>query len=537
MKSNIMLKYGAVCLTLLTATACNDFLDTTPKDSLSQTTAWQTPDDVDKFLIGCYNGWIDDYHLMYFDCASDIAYNNFPWEGYTVMGNGSLTASNYGYSLYNFYTISQCNNVIDHIDQVTFSSQSVKDNMLGQAKTIRANKYFDMNFWYGGVPIVSAYTNANEAKIPRKTEAEVKQFIYDEIDEAITLLPNVPAQRGRIAKGTALAIKMRSALYWGDYQRAKDAAQAIIDLGVYELHPNYAEIFTVAGQGSKEIIAAAQFLTSQRTLYTVGQFYNNADGGWSSVVPTQKLVDMYEMADGKTITESSTYDATHPFAGRDPRMAMSILYPGQDWNGSVLNTLDETVNGSKNSNYPTAADNASKTALTWAKYLAPKSQYADMWATNACPILFRYAEVLLTYAEVENELNGPSADVYAKLDAVRTRAGMPAVDQSKYGTKETLRELIRRERCVELAGEGVRRADLVRWTDTSGQMLAMTAMNGNLTRIKGTVNMTGSDPYTRATVSGTEVIENRKFVKANRYLPIPQLAIDRNPQLTQNADY
>ena len=72
-----------------------------------------------------------------------------------------------------------------------------------------------------------------------------------------------------------------------------------------------------------------------------------------------------------------------------------------------------------------------------------------MWSTNASPIVFRYAEVLLSYAEAENELNGPSADVYAKINLVRQRVGMPAVDQTKYGTKDKLRELIRRERSVD----------------------------------------------------------------------------------------
>ena len=85
----------------------------------------------------------------------------------------------------------------------------------------------------------------------------------------------------------------------------------------------------------------------------IGQMYNNVDGGWSSIVPTQNLVDMYEMTDGKTKEESNLYDAAHPFANRDPRMAMSILYPGQDWRGSVLNTLDKTLaDKSDNKNYP-----------------------------------------------------------------------------------------------------------------------------------------------------------------------------------------
>ncbi len=542
MKRRHFIYIATVCLGLSLFTSCDDFLDTVPKDSLSQGTAWQTPGDVDKFLVGCYDGWLDGSQLLYADCGSDIGYNNFPWEGYTLWGNGGLTAANPGDTYYSFSAISRCNNVIDHIDQVTFSDAAEKNNMLGQAKAIRAYRYFLLNFWYGGVPIVKAYTNADEAKVPRESEATVKQYVYDDIDDAINLLYEKPATRGRIAKGAALAIKMRSALYWGDYQRAKEAAQAIIDLNQYELHSNYAELFTVSGQSSKEIIAAVQYLTSQRTLYTIGQMYNNADGGWSSIVPTQTLVDMYEMTDGLPKEESSLYDATHPFANRDPRMAMTIIFPGCDWKGSVCNTLDASINGVKNANYPTSADNASKTALTWAKYLAPMDQYGDIWATNACPILFRYAEVLLSWAEAENELNGPSSDVYDKLDAIRTRAGMPAVDRTKYATQATLRKLIRNERAVELAGEGLRRADLVRWTNDDGSMLAMTALNTVLTRIVGTVDMTGSDPYTRATIDPTlsasqGVIETRTFKTHNRYLPIPQRAIDRNPKLEQNVGY
>ena len=95
-----------------------------------------------------------------------------------------------------------------------------------------------------------------------------------------------------------------------------------------------------------------------------------------------------------------------------------------DWNGTVVNTLDKTINGKDNANYPPSANNASKTALTWRKYL--DEQYANgIWNTNACPIVIRYAEVLLTYAEAVNELSGPSADVYDKLDLIRGRVGMP----------------------------------------------------------------------------------------------------------------
>lgn len=528
--------------------SCSDFLDTMPHDALSPSTTWKTEDDAEKFAVGCYNKWIEGGKLLYWDCASDIGYNNFPWEGWTVMGNGSLSASNYGTSFYNFTTIRRCNTFMENVTNVVFSDVAKEKDLKAQIRAIRAYNYFQMNFWYGGVPIIENYNSADEAKVSRKSEADVKKFVYDELDAIINDINITPSARGRVAKGAVLATKMRSALYWEDYSRAKEAAEAIMNLKQYELDPDYPNLFTIAGMDSKEIILSSQYLENLQGLTVVGQMYNNSDGGWSSIVPTQNLVDAYEMADGLTKEESGDYDPVHPFKGRDPRMAMTILFPGQNWkaNGkdeTIINTLDQALpNGSKNDNYPLVADNASKTGLTWAKYLAPMSQYSNIWNTGTCPVIFRYAEVLLSYAEATNELSGPSEDIYEVLDQIRQRVGMPSVDRSKYASKEKLRELIRRERLVELAGEGLRRADIVRWKDSNGKMIAETVMNGPLNRIVGTINYNETDPYLRATININALdkdkkVEDRKFPAFQRYLPIPQASLSKNPQLTQNTGY
>ena len=113
-----------------------------------------------------------------------------------------------------------------------------------------------------------------------------------------------------------------------------------------------------------------------------------------------------------------------------------------------------------------------------------------------------------------------------------------AVDRSKYGTQDKLRELIRRERTVEFAGEGLRRADILRWKDASGKMVAETVLNGPLNRISGTIDNNNNDPYTRATIATkVEFIEERSFKPHNRYMPIPQSARDANPNLSQNQGY
>lgn len=541
--------YIVLGMAALLGTSCSDFLDVTPKDALSPSTTWQTETDAEKFAIGCYDGWEDGGQLLYFDCGSDFGYNNFSWEGYRPWGDGTLSASNTGASLYSFTTIRRCNTFLENVEAIPFSDENVKNDLMAQVRFIRAYQYFKMNWWYGGVPIIDNYESAEEAQVPRNTEEEVRTFVEQELDAITPMLNNAPAERGRAAKGAALALRMREALYYEDWATAKDRAQQIIDLGLYSLDPSYTNLFSNAGKDSPEIIMAVQYINNLKGLGTIGQMYNNAEGGWSSIVPTHNLVDTYEMENGMTIDEAgSGYDPVHPFANRDPRLAMTICFPGQDYvkadgSSSIFNTLDRQLDGSNNLNYMTMADNTSRTGLTWNKYLAPITQYSNIWDTDACPIVFRYAEVLLSWAEAENELNGPSAEVYNKLNQIRARVGMPEVDQAKYGTQATLRELIRRERGVELAGEGLRRADIVRWKDASGKMVAETVLNGTLERKVGTVSMDASvDPEMRATIdvnaSSTEkFIETRKFATYNRYFPIPQTSMDKNPQLTQNDGY
>lgn len=533
---------------IITATSCSDFLDTVPNDALSPSTTWKTEKDAKSFAVGCYNDWLKGSDILYIDCGSDIAFNNFAHEGWRPWGNGSLSASTNGMAtFYDFKTIRRCNDFLTNIEKINFSNEIEKKDLIAQVRAIRAYNYFNMNFWYGGVAIIESYNSAIEAQVPRNSEDEVKKFVYDELDILIPELNEMPSVLGRVAKATGLAIKMRSALYWGDYKRARDAAQVIMDMNKYELHADYAELFTLKGRTSKEILYSIQYEENLQNLSIIGQMYNNADAGWSSIVPTQNLVDMYEMSNGLTKEESKEYDPIYPFSSRDPRMEMSILFPGQQWKAKgkdevILNTLDKEINGKKNENYPLKAVNCSKTALTWSKYLAPMDQYNNIWKTGACPILFRYAEVLLSFAEAENELNGPSGLVYDALNKVRARVGMPDIDQNKYDNKDQLRDLIRRERTVELAGEGFRRADILRWKDVNGKMLAETVLNGDLNRIVGHINYDEKNIYKRAVIdlsapANERKIETRKFVPNNRYLPIPQSSLDTNPNLKQNKGY
>ena len=538
---------GALC------TSCSDFFDTAPKDELSPATFWKTESDANEAVVACYPNWCSpatgSSEVFFADCMSDIGYSYTGSSSYKYVGNGSATRSS-TVKYYDYSTIRRCNNFFANIDKVQGMSDAVKNDLMGQVRTIRAFRYFQMCYYYGGVPLITDLPQlADDAKLPRTDEATVKKFVCDELDKAVGELNAKPAARGRIAKGTALAIKMRASLYWGDLDGAMKAARDIQALGLYEIEKgmSFLDLFSLKGRDSKEIICSMQHIPTTYAFGNTIRLYNNQDGGWASFVPTQNLVDMFEMSNGLMPgDEGSGYDPEHPFANRDPRLKNTVVYPGEDWlggNGStrVFNTLDKNIDGKKNSDYMDAATNASHTGMIWAKYATPISQYsASLDDDELCPILFRYAEVLLTIAEIDVEKNQNTEEVFSIIDELRQRGGQIAVDRSRYGTQEKLRQLVRRERCIELAGEGLRRADLVRWTCTeNGQTmtLAEKLLNGPLYRMAGTVDMNGSDPDTRATITGKSKLEDRTFSPYQRYLPIHNDQLNTNPNLEQTNGY
>jgi len=539
----------------LSMTSCGDFFDQYPKDALTPATYWKTEKDAESAVTACYNQWVDysqGSSIVFFeDIMSDIAYNYTRTKSYAYVATGTPTAA-HAVQYYKYVTIQRCNLFLQNINKVSFSNESYKNDLISQVRTIRAWNYFRLCWWYGGVPLMTTTPNTSEeAQLPRNSESEVKKFVLDELNAAIPTLSDKPSQKGRIAKGTALAILMRANLYWGNYTDAREAARKIVNLNQYELDPDFLGMFNIAGQNSKEIIYAYQHTANTFAFTDAIRIFNNQDGGWASWVPTANLVDMFEMKNGLMPGEAgSGYDAAHPYANRDPRLKNTVVYPGEDWIGydgkkRVINTVDKTINGAKNYDYYMVADNASKTGLIFAKYAAPISQYsAALNNDNLCPIFFRYAEVLLTIAECDVELNDNLAEALNLVDQLRTRGGMTPVDRNKYNTQSKIRTLVRRERTIELAGEGFRRQDIIRWKDDSGKLVANSVMNGPLYRMIGTIDYNQTDPDKRfvqtlptAANAADRLIENRAFQDYQRYLPIPQAEMDKNPKLTQTPGY
>lgn len=536
--------------TIILALAVSCTLDTAPRDALSSATFPKTESDIEMMAIGCYDGYTDQNYTVYNDVFSDngICTINANFARYA---NGKTSHDTPGTNWYSYSTITRCNNFLSVTNDtdIKFKDPGRLTQLRNEVRFLRAFKYYTLCTAFGDVPLIKDVVPSLEAaKVPVTSEEDIVEFILQELSDITEKgqLAERAAEDGRVTRGAALALMMRTCLHYKMYQEAIDAADEIINSRVYSLVNDrsggkvpYEEVFKEKNEGNSEIILAFKRCMNDYKNQTIIEFCNVNDGGWSAFVPIQDLVDAYEMSNGLTIEEakaSGQYDPVHPFKDRDPRFYSTILFPGADWANiqgveRIYNTLDIKINGEDNKDHIAHSNNSSKTGYSLRKYMNPLSQYTDANNTGLDLILFRYAEVLLAKAEALIELNQELSVATDLIDEVRTRAGMPVTDRTKYSDQAQLRELLRRERRVEFAFEGLRRTDLMRWG------LTLKKLNGPVYGCNlGTVHMDKSIPQTeRAELyigdNYLNLIENRSA--KNVYMPIPQSEIDVNPEIKQ----
>ncbi|MBS1736322.1 MAG: RagB/SusD family nutrient uptake outer membrane protein [Bacteroidetes bacterium] len=529
-------------LICLTQTACKkDFLERNPLDAYSNSSLWSSEQDALSALYGCYNGgldpfsgqngWETNFSIYYLDAVTDNVYSWRANHGYQHYGNGTAEANDASlFTRWNYTTVQRCNWFLENVD-ITPMDETLKKQYKGEARFLRAYQYFIMSQLYGDVPLVTSTISPKEANIIKRTPyKDVRSFIVKELDTISNILPkSYPASGvGRITKGAALSLKGRIELYDGDYTAAIIDFQKVKGLG-YSLFPNYGDLFRKANENNSEVILDIQY--KENGFYDAnwlpGIIIPASMGGWSILAPTQAMVDAYEMLNGKTISDpASGYNPDKPYENRDPRLQASIIYPGQLYEGFYYDPITPTSFDYYNKRLN------SKTGYLEKKFTAHYSEdFEDGWNSGLNVIIIRYAEVLLSYAEAKIELNQIDESVYSAIDDVRTRAGMPKVDRSIYNSQSTLRTLVRRERRVELAFEGLRWYDIQRWK--IGEEVRKGQVYG--TRL-GTVDKTTG----AVTYSGQEHIkvETRSFNPNRDYLwPVPQTQRDIDKNLTQNPNY
>lgn len=441
-------------------------------------------------------------------------------------------------------------NVLPGIPDKVFRSQQTIDILTGQVYFLRAYFHFELVKRYGGIPIVTTIFDAgSQTNMARNTYDECVNFIASECDKAAAMLPvaypnDNKTDLGRITKGAALALKARMLLYAASplfnepsattdtyahgayspakWEKAAGAAHDVIALNAYSLYAKYDEFFTTLAANKEIILSRISGATNTVEKDNGPSGYTGGSGGTG---PSLNLVEAYEMANGTSFNWNDPVMAASPFTGRDPRFYKSILYNGLKWMGD---TIDTYIGGND-----LGKVNSTKTSFYLRKFLSENAKWYGVTGTAYhCFPLFRYAEVLLNYAEAMNEAYGPESDpkgyaMTAKqaIEMIRQRAGLSPYALQTGLTKEAMRSKIQHERQVELVFEEHRHLDVRRWK------IAEATLGAPVYGLHIEKQSNGTFTYQKVKV------EDRIFTSKMYLYPIPQSEIDWNADLKQNPGW
>lgn len=536
----------ALLLLLIGLSSCDKFLEVSPKDRVDEVVTWSSTATADLFLNSIYAG------------LPSRSGGGEPLENFSdnaICGVNQPVASRvlYARSLYTsinapnnwvglYANIRRCNLFIEKVSS-TKLLDSWKKLRLAEVRFLRAYYYQLLWTWHGGVPIITNVLNQNIQGdgifVARSTSKETFTFITDELSAIANDLP-ITATGGRATRGAALTLKGWCELFEASplknpsddkskWALAAATNKKVMDLGIYRLFPDYNTLHYEENNNNGEVVFARQHLggtsLSNGIVNSSGvTFVNGVARSWSYSNPTQELVDSYLMANGLPITDpASGYDPQRPYINRERRFYQSIVYDGSMWLGFEI--VMKQGMGSRNATDLSDKDESSNTGYYWRKALDEKFATIGNIQNSANSIIFRYGEVLLSYAEAQNEASGPDASVYDAINKVRERSALSPLKGSL--SQQQMREAIQHERRVELAFEDKRWYDLLRWK------LAEKNLNGLLSAI---LIEKVNDKWVYKSVPAPG--GSRAFYANKNYvLPIPEAAIARNSKLTQNPNY
>jgi len=549
-------------LSVLALTASCNFLDFDESSSqYSREDMYKTYSNIQKMLANIYgylpNKDIADVSSALRDCGSDDAEYADPDASVQRFTNGNwspIATVDDKWSLYN--GVRSANEFLESIKTVDLSMYKYDTKYQrwlehlqyypAQARVLRAYFFFELARRYGDIAMPLTMLTAEEANAIQKTPFnEVIDFVVKECEESAAELPKtyvglLDDEVGRITNGFALAVKAKALLYAasplhnpsGDREKWRAAAQAakdIMDLNQYSLDP--AEKANNAA--SPEVIFAISRSESQSfEWYNFPVRFTEGNRTYiGGTYPSQQLVDAFQTLGGYDITlEGNSWRTTdpdfnlaEPYEGRDPRFARAILANGMSFKGTAI----ETFVGGKDYS-ATRSDLGTVTGYYLRRYIQESTSFTpENTVTNKHQwIVYRYAEVLLSFAEAANEALGSPTDASLGMSAlealnqVRANAGMPNVTAT---SQSAFREAIRREWRVEFAFEDHRFWDIRRWKIASGVM-------GQLDGVEIVKN--------GATLSyKRKVVETRTWSDKMNLYPIPQAETFNNPNLTQNTGW
>ncbi len=560
---------------LFTGVSCNDLVDMKPINEISDADYWKT---ADQFKLAANEFYT--YLRTFTDILNDSPHSDrradfvFVTGGNTFSNGSNTIPSTDGNWNTAYARIRATNYLIEKA--ATYSQPAEIQKYVAEARFFRAYIYFDLLQLFGEVPLITKTltTTSSELTAPKNARAEVVDFIVQDLEAAIAVLPAesaiATADKGRISLGAAQAFLGRVALYEGTWQKfrgnttrantlldkAISNSDAVIKSTQYELFAPTAlgdsaqkYMFILENQQSNpaNITKAAnkEYILANRYDFASRQIRTNITHATLNNVywVTRKFATMYLCSDGLPIEKSPLFKGfattTSEFENRDNRMRYNLMIDGRyywdnenpgartTWKGDATD-----IAGSRGKHKSNA--NSGYANQKW----ATERRLDDNQEGYDYPVI-RYAEVLLNYAEAVYERNGSisDADLDRSLNLVRNRVNkaMPKLSNAFVSANGLdMRNEIRRERNIEFYFEGFRRDDLMRWK-TAETELPMDIQGIAWT---GTAYETYWSGIKNNIVGGIYRIEtSRKWQERNYLLPIPSQQIQLNPNLVQNTGW
>ena len=539
-------------------------------NDITQAQLWANPDYARNFLNNVYAVLSDRYNVdnagALFASGTDEAVNSNQNSSILTLTNGTWSAAKpfdevwadmyVGIRKANMFMENIDGSAVIPLDEVVPANVAANQTYAAQVERLKGQAYFLRAFFqfellkrYGSYAIVTQTLTVNDnLDLPRNTFQQCVDQISKDCEEAIARLPLSPTEwrtsdRGRATQTAAMALKARLLLYAASpqynpanditkWQAAADAAKRLMDTGKHSIYTSYPNIWlwNNGAFNSETIFATSTLNTNSIEVNNAPISYDAANGRTN---PTQELVDAFEVrSTGRLITDANSgYTATNPYANRDPRLNFSIMYNGSTFKNK---TVDTYVGGKDGLNLNI---NATKTGYYLRKYLSETAAWGPTTTNVRRPwIFFRYAEVLLNYAEALNEVQGAAAqtEILRVINLIRNRTGVqmpllqttnPSANGYVAPTQAELRKRIRNERRVELCFEEHRFYDVRRWKEGE------TTFNKPVTGMRIVQTAPATFTYTPFTV------ENRVFTPRNYLYPISQNELNRSPALGQNPGY
>lgn len=587
MKNKISYYLLATILLASVCTSCSDFLD--QKNPAYDADGFYSTEE------GLKEGVTGIYPLLYFDMNWSVpacivldhytAYGLEQDENMSIGAGGTLNPDNGKIQTYwsgEYSIVARANSVISGAQDAISNMSSDAKQYYAEAKVLRAYAYYNLISAFGDVPFFTAPVTIDQYNASRTPKAEIMNFLIDDLNDAAEYLPWTATERGRVDKAVAYGLISRIGLLGGSFnvdnkgslyfKKAAEAAGKVI--GKRHLANKFDDLFNLTGQAKADVRDEALWelmysTNGTKRLHTVGYGHSSRNYGSSVRFPSSLIADTYECKDGKRIDESPLYDPKHPTLNRDPRFEATLAGHGDTVNytntdGSnplklILNIYDDKTKFYPRKDKWYSAQNVDVTTTSpslvnngvgylWRKYANENTE--QLMSASCNLILMRYAEILLSYAEAKIELGELNDSVYSAINEVRRRAGMPAISSDRIGNQDKMRQLVRRERKVELVLEGILFVDVRRWGisdmlneyPTYGQPKSDIKYEG----LEAT-DIPNFKIDQRHDLNDVPVYESYKAKlrvrDRNRYWdpkfmwwPIPRLETDRDPNLT-NPDY